>query len=125
MCCLELAAQSKVGRNSAWDESTLIPAYTQFISPIMWQYRDLDQTAQVAFTVWEVREGRPLRALAGTTLRLFSKKGRLKTGSQMLRLWLPGPADHAWPSQTPGKVPVSQRGEQGCAAVWWGQGGAV
>lgn len=93
--------------------------------PLSWQYRDLDQTAQVAFTVWEVREGRPLRALAGTTLRLFSKKGRLKTGSQMLRLWLPGPADHAWPSQTPGKVPVSQRGEQGCAAVWWGQGGAV
>lgn len=81
------------------------------------QYRDLDQTAQVAFTVWEIREGQPRRTLAGTTLRLFSKKGRLKTGTQMLKLWLPGPADHGWPSRTPGKMPLAQGGEQGCGIV--------
>ncbi|KFM26153.1 Phosphatidylinositol 3-kinase, root isoform [Auxenochlorella protothecoides] len=77
------------------------------------RYRDLDHTAQLALTVWEVREGVPQRALAGATLRFFSKKGRLKTGAHTLRLWTPGPADGGWPSKTPGKVPLKERGERG------------
>ena len=77
------------------------------------QYRDLGHTAQVALTVWEVREGAPQRPLGGATLRLFSKKGRLKTGSQELQLWPGQEADVRWPSSTPGKVPVAERGELG------------
>jgi Phosphoinositide 3-kinase C2 len=80
------------------------------------QYRDLPETTQLALTVWEVGEGRPLAPLAGTTMRLFSKKGRLKTGRQRLRLMRGSRADFGWPSATPAKVPVSQRGRIGCAA---------
>lgn len=77
------------------------------------KYRDLGHDAQLALTVWEAREGVPRRALGGTTLRLFSKKGRLKSGVQELQLWLGRGADAGWPSATPGKVPVAQRGELG------------
>jgi len=77
------------------------------------QYRDLASDAQLAVTVWEVAEGRPRRAVGGTTLRLFSKKGRMKTGRQRLRLWLGREADMSHPSGTPGKVPLSARGELG------------
>lgn len=77
------------------------------------KYRDLGHDAQLALTVWGVRDGATPAALGGTTLRLFSKKGRLKTGAQQLRLWLGRAADSAWPSSTPGKVPVAQRGELG------------
>jgi phosphatidylinositol 3-kinase len=77
------------------------------------KYRDLGHDAQLALTVWEVREGEPRRPLGGTTLRLFSKKGRLKSGPQELQLWLGRPADTVWPSSTPGKVAMAQRGELG------------
>ena len=77
------------------------------------QVRDLSHTSQLAVTVWEAREGEARRALGGATLRLFSKRGRLKAGPQALRLWLGREADVALPSATPGKVPVSERGELG------------
>ena len=77
------------------------------------QYRDLPHTTVLAVTVWEVSEGNPLRPLGAATMRLFSKQGRLKTGLQRLRLWEGQEADHAWPSTTPGKVPVNKRGEVG------------
>ncbi|KAK9811578.1 hypothetical protein WJX72_006428 [[Myrmecia] bisecta] len=77
------------------------------------KYRDLPQHAQLALTVWEVAEAKPLRVLGGATMRLFSKKGRLKTGPQKLRVWLGSKADAGWPPATPGKVPVKQRGEIG------------
>jgi phosphatidylinositol 3-kinase len=77
------------------------------------KYRDLGHDAQLALTVWGVRDGASPAVLGGTTLRLFSKKGRLKTGAQELRLWPGRTADAAWPSSTPGKVPVAQRGELG------------
>ncbi len=81
---------------------------------VLLQYRDLSHTSQLAVTVWQVREGdASATALAGATMRLFSKKGRLKTGPQLLRMWLGQEADTAWPSCTPGKVPVAQRGELG------------
>lgn len=77
------------------------------------QYRDLAADTQLAITVWEIAEGHPKKVLGGTTLRLFSKKGRLKTGRQRLRLWLDREADTNQPSGTPAKVPLSARGELG------------
>ena len=78
------------------------------------QYRDLGPTAQVALTVWEEREGTDGPApLGGATFALFSKKGRLKAGAQLLRVWPGVPADVGCPTATPGKVPVVQRGEAG------------
>ena len=78
------------------------------------KYRDLGPTAQIAVTVWEVREGIPEPvALGGTTLRLFSKKGRLKAGSHALKLWLDKTGDISCPSTTPGKSPVAGRGRAG------------
>lgn len=88
---------------AAWDAWLAFPL----------KYRDLGADAQLALTVWEVRDGAPRRPLAGATLRLFSKKGRLKTGVQDLQLWPGREADGGWPSATPGKVPVAQRGELG------------
>ena len=74
----------------------------------------MEHATQLALTVWEVREssGGPA-PLGGAAFALFSKKGRLKTGVQLLRLWAGQPADVRWPSATPGKVPVRERGELG------------
>ncbi len=69
--------------------------------------------AQLALTVWETREASGSRPLGGTTFRLFSKKGRLKTGIQVLQLWPGQEADVRWPTSTPGKVSVNERGELG------------
>ena len=77
------------------------------------QYCDLAQDAQLALTVWQVQLGKPVGPLGSATLRLFSKKGRLKSGRQELQLWRGQEADVAWPSATPAKLPVSQRGELG------------
>jgi hypothetical protein len=125
--------------------------------------------------VYAVSEGRPQQLLGGTTMRLFSKKGRLKTGQQVggravsaraalagrrlppwgpdpgacepqglqgsaeavgnratngmaaspgasirplpamqvLRLWQGREACSAWPSSTPGKAPLAERGRLG------------
>lgn len=77
------------------------------------QYRDLSHDTQLAITIWETAEGHERRALGGTTLRLFSKKGRLKTGRQVLKLWLGREADLSNPTGTPAKVPLTARGEMG------------
>ena len=81
------------------------------------QYCDLAQDAQLALTVWQIHLGKPVAPLGSATLRLFSKKGRLKSGRQELQLWRGQEADVAWPSATPAKLPVSQRGELGSASV--------
>ena len=78
------------------------------------KYRDLGHDAQLALTVWEAREGAPRRPLGGTTLRLFSKKGRLKTGGgRSCRSGPAAPQTPAGPSATPAKVPMALRGELG------------
>ncbi|GAB4822067.1 hypothetical protein N2152v2_009113 [Parachlorella kessleri] len=77
------------------------------------KYRDLQHVSQLALTVWEVREAAGCRPLGGSTFTLFSKKGRLKTGIQLLQLWPGQEADVQWPTTTPGKVPVKERGELG------------
>lgn len=79
------------------------------------QYRDLAHDTRLALTVWERAEGCPEKVLGGTTLRLFSKKGRLKTGRQLLKLWLGREADLSQPSGTPAKEPLEARGELGSA----------
>lgn len=84
--------------------------------PCWLQYRDLPHTAVLAVTVWEVAEGKPVHPLGAATMRLFSKHGRLKTGTHRLHLWEGQEADPLWPSATPGKQPVQQRGEMGYAA---------
>lgn len=79
------------------------------------QYRDLPHDAQLAVTVWGAAEARPLAALGGATMRLFSRKGRLKDGPQGLSLALERAADLAWPPATPAKLPLARRTELGCA----------
>ena len=55
------------------------------------QWRDLPADAQLALTVWQTTEGHTGRSVrGGSTLRLFSKKGRLKTGLHTLQA-PPGP----------------------------------
>ncbi|MCO5578082.1 hypothetical protein L7F22_031920 [Adiantum nelumboides] len=75
------------------------------------KYRDLTLDAQLAFTVWDVSCPRQEVAVGGATLQLFSKKKRLKTGKQKLRLWRGKIADGSVPTSTPGKVPKHEWGE--------------
>lgn len=77
------------------------------------KYKDIGPTTQIALTVWEVHEGCEPSPLGGTTLRLFSKKNRLKTGLHTLTLWQAKEADPAWPTSTPGKPPFAERGQAG------------
>eukprot|EP00195_Chlamydomonas_chlamydogama_P005209 CAMPEP_0202907580 /NCGR_PEP_ID=MMETSP1392-20130828/43122_1 /ASSEMBLY_ACC=CAM_ASM_000868 /TAXON_ID=225041 /ORGANISM="Chlamydomonas chlamydogama, Strain SAG 11-48b" /LENGTH=284 /DNA_ID=CAMNT_0049596549 /DNA_START=57 /DNA_END=908 /DNA_ORIENTATION=- len=77
------------------------------------KYRDLPHDTQLSLAVWEVSEGSPPLMVGGTTMPLFSQKGRLKSGPQRLRVWEGRPPCTAWPSTTPGKVPLSQRGRIG------------
>ncbi len=79
------------------------------------QYCDLPHDAQLAVTAWAVAAGAPPAPAGGAAMPLFSKKGRLKTGLQRVRLWPGRRADAACPSATPGKLPVAERGELGCA----------
>ncbi|CAK0784160.1 hypothetical protein CVIRNUC_007363 [Coccomyxa viridis] len=114
-----------VGQLCAFGEVLGLPARAPFVtasaSGCSWgsvisfplKYCDLAQDAQLALTVWQIQLGKPVTPLGSATLRLFSKKGRLKSGRQELQLWRGQEADVAWPSATPAKLPVSQRGELG------------
>lgn len=69
------------------------------------QYKDLDLSSQLSMTVWcwkvgEVKE----MVLGGTTFALFSKKERLKTGSQCVDLHPGQVADESIESRTSRKV---------------------
>ena len=86
-------------------------------APALLQYRDLPHNAVLALSIWRVGEAVPVSPLGGTTMRLFSKQGRLKTGAQKLQVWRGREADTAWPGATPGKLPVAQRGEIGLALL--------
>ena len=68
------------------------------------QYRDLPHNTQLSLSLYEVGEGVPLAPVGGTTMPLFNKKGRLKTGPQRLRVWEDKQACTAWRTSTPGKV---------------------
>lgn len=78
------------------------------------QWRDLPADAQLALTVWEVTVGLCGRQCkAGATFRLFSRKGRIKVSRHTLQMHAGQAADPGWPSQTPAKLPLAQRGELG------------
>ena len=76
----------------AIDDQTKITVIPRKQADALWlQWRDLPSDAQLALTVWQVREGQAgSTARGGTTLRLFSKKARLKTGVQSLQV-VPSP----------------------------------
>lgn len=77
------------------------------------KYRDLPHDVQLGITVCGVAEARPRYVMGGATMRLFSKKGRLKDGPQVLQLSLGQAADMEFPSSTPGKLPLAQRDNLG------------
>ncbi|MEW5302904.1 MAG: hypothetical protein WDW36_005643 [Sanguina aurantia] len=77
------------------------------------KYRDLPHDTLLSFCVWEVCEGREHSLLGSTSMPMFNKKGRLKTGPQRLRVWEGVPPSLKWPTSTPGKVPLSARGHAG------------
>lgn len=51
--------------------------------------------------------------IGGTSMPLFNKRGRLKTGIHHLLLWPKRRADGSYPTKTPGKVPIVERGDAG------------
>jgi hypothetical protein len=58
-------------------------------------------------------ESGPEEFLGGAVMGLFSKKGRLKTSLQRLKLCLGEWPDLRWNTKTPGKVPIAERGCMG------------
>ena len=77
------------------------------------QVRELLPDCVLAVTAWSQDDAAPATLLGSAVMPLFSKKGRLKAGLQALTLCRGASPDLCWPSRTPGKVPVSQRGKQG------------
>ncbi|CAD7699398.1 unnamed protein product [Ostreobium quekettii] len=77
------------------------------------KYKDLPDSAVLAVSAWELAEARGLALVGGATMPLFNKRSRLKTGEHKLNLWPGQEADPHWPSATPGKVPIAERGEMG------------
>lgn len=69
------------------------------------QYKDLDLSSQLSMTVWcwKVGEVKEI-VLGGTTFAFFSKKERLKTGSQCVDLHPGQVADESIESCTSRKV---------------------
>jgi phosphatidylinositol 3-kinase len=50
------------------------------------QYRDLPADTYLVVSLYEVAEGCPLLLVGSTSMPMFSKKGRLKTGQQRLQV---------------------------------------
>lgn len=55
---------------------------------VLLQYRDLPADTYLSLSVYELSEGRPMLLVGSTSMPLFSKKGRLKTGQQRLQVCL-------------------------------------
>lgn len=77
------------------------------------QVRELLPACVLGVAVWAQDDASPASLLGAAVMPLFSKKGRLKAGLQSLTLCKGQPPDLQWPSRTPGKVPVAQRGRRG------------
>lgn len=53
----------------------------------MWlQYRDLPADTYLVVSLYELSEGCPLLLVGSSSMPMFSKKGRLKTGQQRLQV---------------------------------------
>jgi phosphatidylinositol 3-kinase len=50
------------------------------------QYRDLPADTHLSLTLYELSEGCPLLLVGSSSMPMFSKKGRLKTGQQRLQV---------------------------------------
>jgi phosphatidylinositol 3-kinase len=50
------------------------------------QYRDLPADTYLCLSLYELCEGRPMLLVGCSSMPLFSKKGRLKTGQQRLQV---------------------------------------
>ena len=103
------------------------------------KYRDLPQETVLCVTVWSSEDFSLLsssknsspslhflrgglgdkqeklgpKPLGGCTLKLFSKKLRLRSGSRKLRLWQGKIGCGKEPTTTPGKIPLDERGKTG------------
>ena len=103
------ASPSNGGKECIWDE----------VVTFCVKYRDLPQDTLLGLTVWPseqpTRNGSNdvMRPMGGCTLKLFSKKLRLRCGSRKLRLWHGLEACGKERCATPGKIPVKERGQTG------------
>lgn len=52
------------------------------------QYRDLPHDTQLSLVIWEMSETAKQELVGSTVMPLFSRKGRLKTGPQHLKVRL-------------------------------------
>jgi hypothetical protein len=50
------------------------------------QYRDLPADTYLCLSLYELCEGRPMLLVGASSMPMFSKKGRLKTGQQRLQV---------------------------------------
>eukprot|EP00200_Dunaliella_tertiolecta_P009890 CAMPEP_0202375868 /NCGR_PEP_ID=MMETSP1127-20130417/6472_1 /ASSEMBLY_ACC=CAM_ASM_000462 /TAXON_ID=3047 /ORGANISM="Dunaliella tertiolecta, Strain CCMP1320" /LENGTH=1054 /DNA_ID=CAMNT_0048973485 /DNA_START=2551 /DNA_END=5712 /DNA_ORIENTATION=+ len=74
------------------------------------KYRDLPHDTQLSLLVWEMADTASQRLVGSTVMPLFSRKGRLKTGPQRLKVWEGVPPCLSWPTTTPAKLPLHKRG---------------
>jgi phosphatidylinositol 3-kinase len=80
----------------------------------MWfQVCDLLPGCVLGVTAFAQGENSCEEFLGSAVMCLFSKKGRLKTSLQRLKLCMGKWPDLRWPTKTPGKVPVAHRGRMG------------
>jgi hypothetical protein len=66
------------------------------------QYKDLLPDTWLCLAVYSTQEGAPPALLGSTSVPMFCKKGRLKTGGQQLRVWEGVDLDLAAPHQVGG-----------------------
>jgi len=104
----KIVSPSNGGKECVWDERVSFCV----------KYRDLPQDTLLAVTVWPSQDplnGRnhATQPMGGCTLKLFSKKLRLRSGSRKLRLWLGREACGRENTATPGKIPLEERGQTG------------
>lgn len=81
------------------------------------QYCDLPHNTQLLLTIWQLREGRPCALVGTTSMAMFNKKGRLKTGLQRISI-----SEHAaGDSNTSTSDTHTQQPEAGAATTTSGQ----
>ncbi|KAF6260720.1 phosphatidylinositol 3-kinase [Scenedesmus sp. NREL 46B-D3] len=77
------------------------------------KYRDLPADTYLCLSLYELCEGRPMLLVGSSSMPMFSKKGRLKSGQQRLQVWEGCALDVSQPQLSLGKPPLSQRSQVG------------
>jgi phosphatidylinositol 3-kinase len=62
------------------------------------QYRDLPADTYLCLSLYELCEGRPMLLVGSSSMPMFSKKGRLKTGQQRLQVRPAATMQSTWPA---------------------------